>query len=89
MASNTITRAPRVPPGTASFAASVATFERSTNARLRRLIKAIEPWYDWGTFGISRVDGRGEGDGRFFEIDLFGLHLLIVVGRTPRPSEGC
>jgi len=55
---------------------------------LCRVIKAIEPWYDWGSFGILRVDGDGEGDGRFFAIDWFGLHLMIVVGRTPAKLEG-
>jgi hypothetical protein len=53
-------------------------------SKFRRAIRAVEPWYDWGVSGITRVDERGEGYGRFFTVDFLGIHLMIMFGRTPK-----
>jgi hypothetical protein len=53
---------------------------------LKRGWSAIEPWYDWGEFGLVSIRNEVAGDGRFFNIDFLGLHLLIVVGLTPKVS---
>lgn len=50
----------------------------------RRALKAIEPWYDWGRTSINRIDANGEGPGRFFELQWFGLNITIFIGRTPK-----
>ncbi|WBO22300.1 hypothetical protein [Sphingomonas abietis] len=50
----------------------------------RRFIAAVEPWYQWGPAGISSVRDEIDGDGWQFSIDWFGLHLMIIVGRTPK-----
>lgn len=52
-------------------------------SRVRQIIAAIEPWYDWGVAGIDRVDGLNSGDGRWFSIDFLGLHVTVLFGRTP------
>lgn len=59
--------------------------------RLSKIIAAIEPWYDWGKREVPRLDARcpyfsdeSYGPVRFFEIQWFGLHLAIEIGRTPR-----
>ena len=56
-------------------------------AAFRAALKKAEPWYDWGRYGVIRVDDRGEGDVPHFEVDWLGLHLLIAVGRTPRATK--
>lgn len=59
-----------------------------------RIIAAIEPWYNWGTVSVERMEGmrvvdgilqaEAEGDVRFFEIQWFGVHLQVQLGRTPK-----
>ncbi len=55
---------------------------------MKRAIKAVEPWYNWGTIYVERLDAAteaemSEGEARFFDIQWFGLHLSIHIGRTP------
>ena len=60
----------------------------------QRLIAAIEPWYNWGEIHVERMQGMrlgsdgyhqaiGEGPVRYFELQWFGVHLQLQVGRTP------
>jgi hypothetical protein len=51
---------------------------------LRRVLAALEPWYDFDPGGIDSVKDDVAGDGRFFSIDWFGLHLTVFDGRTPK-----
>ena len=57
---------------------------------LRRVLAAIEPWYDWGTIYIERMEGTtlersgGEGAVRYFQLQWFGLHFGLQIGRTPK-----
>lgn len=57
---------------------------------LRRFIAAIEPWYDWGIYHIDRMEGStfdresGVGTARYFQVQWFGLHLHVQIGRTPK-----
>jgi predicted porin len=56
---------------------------------LRRIIAAIEPWYDWGKISITNLDARteneiAEGDVRYVDLQWFGIHLSIQFGRTPK-----
>ncbi len=60
---------------------------------IRSALAAIEPWYDWGTIHVERlqelrlVDGNiesgGEGPVRYAVLQWFGIHLAVQVGRTP------
>lgn len=58
-----------------------------------RIVRAIEPWYDWGTIYIERMQGTtldrsgGEGGVRYFQLQWFGLHLGFQIGTTPK--RGC
>lgn len=61
----------------------MATATSNHSGMLRRFIKAIEPWYDWGGSVFERLDGEGEGDGRFFTLEWLGLHITIFYGRQP------
>ena len=54
------------------------------------VLRAIEPWYYWGEATILRINtslpnfiDEMEGPGWEFEIQWFGFHLGITVGRTP------
>lgn len=64
---------------------------------LRRVISAVEPWYNWGTIHVERMQeirvdesGRlhvgGEGPVRYFELQWFGIHFAVQIGRTPKPE---
>lgn len=69
----------------------MATATNSKGGALRRFIKAIEPWYDWGTIYVERMDeaadpAGGEGEVPFFQIQWFGIHLGIQIGRTPKKA---
>ena len=62
----------------------------SPRAAASRLLRAIEPWYDWGTTTIFRLDAHcpnfsdeSAGDRWLFEIQWFGAHLGITIGRAP------
>lgn len=61
---------------------------------LRRFI-AAEPWYNWGEVYVERMEeirvdegGRlhvgGEGPVRYFELQWFGIHIAVQLGRTPK-----
>uniref|UniRef100_UPI0035CAADEE hypothetical protein n=1 Tax=uncultured Sphingomonas sp. TaxID=158754 RepID=UPI0035CAADEE len=64
------------------------------SAAARRFIAALEPWYNWGTASVERMQGMhlvdgysvamAEGEVRFFEIQWLGVHLEIQLGRTPK-----
>lgn len=62
----------------------MATATNNQSDAWSRLLKAIEPWYDWGDTFFERLDGEGEGDGRFFSMEWFGIHITIFYGRQPR-----
>ena len=62
---------------------------------LRRVVTAIEPWYNWGEIHVERmqelrladgshVQAGGEGPVRFVEVQWFGIHLALQFGRTPK-----
>jgi hypothetical protein len=56
---------------------------------LRRILSALEPWYDWGTINTFRMDARTdaecvEGEVYRFELQWLGLHLGFQIGRTPK-----
>jgi hypothetical protein len=61
-------------------------------AAIRRAVRAIEPWYDWGRIGVERMEPlrTGEisidGDVRFVELQWLGLHVALQIGRTPSRS---
>lgn len=61
----------------------MATVVQNTSGALRRFIKAIEPWYDWGDTCIERMDDPGEGPGKFVTLQWLGLNLTLFYGRTP------
>lgn len=82
---------PRFPPSQGSLAAAYQAYQRSPRARWHRFLAKIEPWYNWGkTATIWRLDSverdfSDESTGEAYELELqwLGLHLGIVVGRTP------
>lgn len=56
---------------------------------LRKIIAAVEPWYDWGTISVTNLNARSEneiveGDVRYVDLQWFGIHLSLQFGRTPR-----
>lgn len=56
---------------------------------LAKLLRRLEPWYDWGTINTVNMDARTdaeqvEGDVYRFELQWLGLHLGIQIGRTPK-----
>lgn len=61
---------------------------------LSKLRSTLEPWYDWGTIHVERLqelrlaDGQlvsgGEGPVPYFVVQWFGLHLQVQIGRTPK-----
>lgn len=70
---------------------------RATRSVWQRFIAAIEPWYNWGTIWVERMEGMhmdgerlvGNGDGsvRFFELQWFGVHVQVQLGRTPKAGR--
>lgn len=55
---------------------------------IKSAVAAIEPWYNWGSVGVERLDAvsedhGNEGDVSFFDLQWFGLHLSFQIGRTP------
>lgn len=58
---------------------------------INRALSALNPWYNWGTVNIERMDMPGtDGDARFFDLQWLGLHFSIWAGRVPRkptPAE--
>lgn len=72
----------------------MATVTNNQGSAWRRLIKAIEPWYDWGTVetfslellsnkAAGRYGDESTGPVRFFTFQWLGLHLHFEIGRTP------
>ena len=57
---------------------------------LCRLLAALEPWYDWGTVHVERMQGMtlerssGEGPVRYFDLQWLGIHIGFQIGRTPK-----
>lgn len=64
---------------------------RETVARkLAQFLKRAEPWYDWGRRDVFRIDmhcrdfaDESQSEVWFFEIQWFGLHFGVCLGRTP------
>lgn len=61
----------------------------------RRVLAAVEPWYNWGTINFERFDtvgqngeGGEEGNAHFFDLQWFSVHVSIHVGRLP-PRRAC
>lgn len=55
---------------------------------IKRALSAMEPWYNWGSVSVERLDAvsedhGNEGDVRFFDLQWFGLHLSFQFGRQP------
>ena len=63
------------------------THANAKQLALRRLIAAIEPWYDWGATFIERLGGDGEGPGHWFSLEWLGLNFTVFIGRTPPKRE--
>ena len=61
-----------------------------TSNPIARILRAIEPWYDWGIFNVERMEGStserdgGYGDVRYFQLQWFGIHIAVQFGRTPK-----
>lgn len=64
----------------------------------RSFLAAIEPWYNWGEIYVERMEGMhagsdgfpqsiGEGPVRYFEIQWFGMHFALQLGRTPEVRQ--
>ena len=58
-------------------------------AILPRLLRAIEPFYDFGKINTMNMDALSEaevveGDVWFFDLQWFGVHIGFQVGRTPK-----
>jgi hypothetical protein len=58
---------------------------------IRRHAPWLEPWYDWGkttTWRLDQVerDFSDEAEGEVWEVELqwFGLHFAVRLGRQPR-----
>jgi hypothetical protein len=61
-----------------------------TPSVFRRALRAIEPWYHWGTTFIERLDGDGEGPGYHVSLQWLGVSFTLFFGRTPRRDQrGC
>lgn len=65
----------------------------TSRAAASRLLRAIEPFYDWGKINVVNLDAQSfddqfEGDVRFFELQWLGIHLSFQFGRTPRSDGG-
>lgn len=69
--------------------------DRRIASAARHFIAAIEPWYDWGTIYIERmqelrfgdaghIEAGGEGTAGYFQIQWLGVHLQVQLGRTPK-----
>jgi hypothetical protein len=62
----------------------------SVRHALRRALAAIEPWYDWGTIIVERMQGinkersNGEGEVGFVDLQFLGVHGGVQFGRTPK-----
>jgi hypothetical protein len=66
----------------------VPTHARRANPLLR-VWAALEPWYDWGKISITNLDAHTdsqivEGDVRYFDLQWFGIHIGLQLGRTPK-----
>jgi hypothetical protein len=61
-----------------------------TSNPIARIMRAIEPWYDWGIFNVERMEGStserdgGYGDVWYFQLQWFGIHFAVQFGRTPK-----
>jgi len=55
-------------------------------AAVKSLVRTLEPDYAFGPYGWERLDGEGEGDGRYFDFEWLGIKVSIAVGR--RPAKG-
>lgn len=58
----------------------------------RRVLAAVEPWYDWGRINVFRLDARTEEECterevRYVELQWLGLHVGVQIGRTPRKGR--
>ncbi|WP_159078641.1 hypothetical protein [Sphingobium yanoikuyae] len=51
--------------------------------RLRQIIAAIEPWYDWGTWGAESLNG-GCGDGWRLQLEWLRFQIFIAFTRFPK-----
>lgn len=71
----------------------MATDTIKQGGSIRRFIKAIEPWYNWGSINVERMDeldetgvAGSEGEVAFFELQWLGVHLQINIGRLPKKA---
>jgi hypothetical protein len=56
-----------------------------------KILTVVEPWYDWGTREVSRLDAHcreftdeSYRSVPFFEVQWFGIHVELQIGRTPK-----
>jgi hypothetical protein len=71
--------------------ARLTKLARRMRCASRRVLYAVQPWYDWGRINAFRLDAvteaeMTEGLVRYFEVQWFGVHLDIIFGRTPAKS---
>jgi len=62
------------------------SFAQRLKAVWDEMSPAIMRGYD--KFGTERWDGKGEGPGRHFGFEGFGLSISIFYGRMPAKREG-
>jgi hypothetical protein len=51
---------------------------------VRRLLSAFNPWYNWGSTFIERMEATGEGPGHFVSLQWLGISCTLFFGRTPK-----
>lgn len=68
---------------------TVAANRTAIGTIARRVLRAVEPFYDWGPINVTNMDARTaaevvEGDVRYFDLQWFGIHIGLQFGRTPK-----
>ena len=76
---------------TIPLCARLAKFARRMRSASHRVLYAVQPWYDCGRINMFRLDAITEAEMtdrlvRYLEVQWFGAHLGIHVGRTPAKS---
>lgn len=55
--------------------------------RLRKILAAIEPWYQWGKCSCVSLRDERDFDGRFLILEWLNFQINIQVGRAPANKE--
>jgi hypothetical protein len=54
---------------------------------VKRLLTAIEPWYDWSAYGLLGLRDDTCVDGHHVTLEWFGFHIMLAFGRLPAKAE--